>query len=254
MTKGRPIALILHGTLGHKDYLFQKALAARLPLDSFRFDFRGSRESGGTSTHGGLANDVEDVRVVVAYLTQKYGYKIDLLVGHSRGSIVAMRWLCTSDESKYVGGFVNVSARYKMDRVLVQSTTLPFKLNEHGYFDWKITVAGKPVVARITAEDLREFASWDTSLVWKYFPSATDVLTVHGMADEIVPPYDATVYARALETRSPGTHNLHFVEYADHNFTKHKEEVVDAILQWWEKKTRGELKPGLWQTSVTHKL
>ena len=39
-TQGRKIALILHGTLGHKDYLFQKALAAQLPLDSFRFDFR----------------------------------------------------------------------------------------------------------------------------------------------------------------------------------------------------------------------
>jgi pimeloyl-ACP methyl ester carboxylesterase len=118
----------------HKDYLFQKALAASLPLDSFRFDFRypsrcvgcchlfnnafncrGSRESGGVSRHGGLANDVEDLRVVVAYLIQEYGYKIDLLVGHSRGSLVAMRWLCTSDEGKNVGGFVNVSARYKMD-------------------------------------------------------------------------------------------------------------------------------------------
>ena len=79
------------------------------------FDCRGSRESGGISRHGGLANDVEDLRVVVAYLTQEDGYKIDLLVGHSRGSVVAMRWLCTSDEGKNVGGFVNVSARYKMD-------------------------------------------------------------------------------------------------------------------------------------------
>lgn len=85
------------------------------PTFNNAFDCRGSRESGGTSRHGGLANDVEDVRVVVAYLTQEYGYKIDLLVGHSRGSIVAMRWLCTSDEGKDVGGFVNVSARYKMD-------------------------------------------------------------------------------------------------------------------------------------------
>lgn len=252
-TRGRPIALILHGTMGHKDYLFQKALAAGLPLDSFRFDFRGAHESGGSWKLGALADDVEDLRVVVAYLVQEYGYKIDLLVGHSRGSIVAMRWLCTSDEGKHVGGFVNVSARYKMDRVL-QSTKPPFKLNEHGYFDWKVTVAGRTLVARITAEDLRTFASWDTSVVWKYFPSATDVLTVHGMADKLVPPYDAIVYARALGARSPGTHNLHFIEYADHNFTEHKGEVVDAILQWWGKKTRGDLRTGLWQTGALHKL
>lgn len=64
----------------------------------------------------------------------------------------------------------------------------PFKLNERGYFDWKVTVAGRTVVTRVTAEDLRAFASWDTSIVWKSFPSATDVLTVHGMADTVVPP------------------------------------------------------------------
>ena len=31
--------------------------------------------------------------------------------------------------------------------------------------------------------------------------------------------YDATIYARALGARSPGTHNLAYVEEADHNFT-----------------------------------
>ena len=31
--------------------------------------------------------------------------------------------------------------------------------------------------------------------------------------------YDALIYARALTDRSPGTHNLHLVEDADHNFT-----------------------------------
>ncbi|KAH9059976.1 Alpha/Beta hydrolase protein [Lactarius vividus] len=252
-TRGRPIALILHGTMGHKDYLFQKALAARLPLDSFRFDFRGAHESGGTFSQGGFADDVEDVRVVVAYLTQEYGYKIDLVIGHSRGSVVAMRWLCTSDEGKHVSGFVNVSARYRMDKIL-HSSKPPFKLNEHGYSDWKVTVAGRTIVTRITAEDLRAFASWDTSIVWKCFPSATDVLTVHGMADKLVPPYDATIYARALGTRTPGTHNLYFIEFADHNFTQHKGQVVDAILQWWEKRKHGGLKTGLWQTGVPHKL
>jgi len=239
--------------MGHKDYLFQKALAARLPLDSFRFDFRGAHESGGVWRYSILADDVEDVRVVVAYLTQEYGYKIDLLIGHSRGSIAAMRWLCTSNEGKHVGGFVNVSARYRMHKVL-QSNKPPFKLNEHGYFDWKVTVAGRTIVTRITAEGLRAYASWDTSIVWSSFPSATDVLTVHGMADKVVPPYDATIYARALGARVPGTHNLHFVEHADHNFTKHKREVVDTILQWWKKRTRGELETGLWQTGVPHKL
>ena len=81
---------------------------------------------------------MEDVRVVVAYLTQEYGYKIDLLVGHSRGSIVAMRWLCTSDEGKHVRGFVNVSARYKMDvrgiRPLSKSVSVSNPLCSREYY------------------------------------------------------------------------------------------------------------------------
>lgn len=120
----------------HKDYLFQKRLALRLPLDSFRFDFRyvplkglrsspiyrfffllcsGNHESGGTWKQAAIHEDVEDLRIVVAYLTSHYGYEVDLVVGHSRGSVVGMSWCCTSEEGKKVGGFVNASGRYRME-------------------------------------------------------------------------------------------------------------------------------------------
>jgi hypothetical protein len=56
--------------------------------------------------------------------------------------------------------------------------------------------------------------------------------------------YDALIYARALGNRSPGTHSLHLVEGADHNFTKRQDDVVNAILQWWDARQRGEL-PGV---------
>lgn len=66
--RSRPrIVLIVHGILGshlnkqisvihctkgcwigHKDYLFQRLLAEKLPYSSFRFDFRGNGESGGS--------------------------------------------------------------------------------------------------------------------------------------------------------------------------------------------------------------
>lgn len=108
------VALILHGTLGHKDYLFQKRLALALPIDSFRFDFRGSHESGGAFRYGGLESDVEDIDTVVEYLKAQ-GYTIDLIVGHSRGSIAGMRWMCLKGYD--VKGFVNVSARYRMEKI-----------------------------------------------------------------------------------------------------------------------------------------
>ncbi|KAJ3559594.1 hypothetical protein NP233_g11227 [Leucocoprinus birnbaumii] len=113
-TKGRKIALILHGTMGHKDYLFQRRLAQRLPMDSFRFDFRGNHETGGTWKQGALEEDLEDLNAVVAYLTSTYGYEIELVVGHSRGSLVGFRWISTTEVGRKVPAFVNASGRYRM--------------------------------------------------------------------------------------------------------------------------------------------
>ena len=64
---------------------------------------------------GALADDVVDIEVVVAFLTSQLGYTIDLVVGHSRGSLVGLRWICTAPEGVNVSAFVNVSGRYRME-------------------------------------------------------------------------------------------------------------------------------------------
>lgn len=117
----------------HKDYIFQKRLALRLPIDSFRFDFRyvflsllvlffpstvirrGTHESGGTWRQTPILNDVEDIRVVAAFLSSRYGYHVDLVVGHSRGANVGIYWCCMTEEGRSVRAFVNVSGRYRME-------------------------------------------------------------------------------------------------------------------------------------------
>lgn len=63
---------------------------------------------------GGFNNDVEDLEAVVEYLTSRFGYTIDLLIGHSRGVVTAFRWMCTAKEAVGVRGFINVSGRYRM--------------------------------------------------------------------------------------------------------------------------------------------
>lgn len=75
---------------------------------------RGNHESGGQWRQGGFADDVEDLVTVVAYLRSTYGYEVDMVVGHSRGSVVGMHWVCTSEEGKGVRALVNVSGRYQM--------------------------------------------------------------------------------------------------------------------------------------------
>ncbi|KAJ7904807.1 ectomycorrhiza-regulated esterase [Mycena leptocephala] len=256
-TQGREIALILHGTLGHKDYLFQRRLAQRLPQDSFRFDFRGNHESPGTWNQSAFVDDLEDLSAVAQYLLNVYGYVVTTVIGHSRGSIVGMRWLCTAPEACNVTAFVNASGRYRMNKILESAVAKKWRegFAVDGYYDWTTTVARKTVTARIQPADLDRFVSWDTSLVWDKFPANVHVLTLHGLSDNTVPPYDSIIYARALGSRSPGTHTLHMVEDADHNFTGRQDQVVDYIIEWWDLYERGELKSsGLWMTGVRGKL
>ncbi|TRM62165.1 Alpha/Beta hydrolase protein [Schizophyllum amplum] len=248
VTKGRAIALILHGTAGHKDYLYQKRLARTLPIDSFRFDFRGNHETPGTWRTDALENDVADLAAVVAYLRVHLGYRIVLLVGHSRGSIVGFRWMCTAPEAQEVDGFVNVSGRYRMRKLYDSPAGQAWQreIAEKGAALWTPVVARRQLALRVTAADLTAFAAFDTSLVWDHFPAHVAVLTVHGLADLTVSPYDAVIYARALGGRAPGTHTLHLMEDAGHNFEGRTGEVVDAIVRWWDLRGRGQLRDGVW--------
>lgn len=45
----------MFNTLGHKNYLFQRLLAEKLPYSSFRLDFRGNGESGGQPGYANMA-------------------------------------------------------------------------------------------------------------------------------------------------------------------------------------------------------
>ncbi len=63
---------------------------------------------------GDLANDLDDIQVVVDYLKINYGYIVKLIVGHSRASIVAFRWLSKAKDGREVPAFVNISGRYRM--------------------------------------------------------------------------------------------------------------------------------------------
>jgi len=251
-TQGRKIALILHGAMGHKDYLYQKRLAHRLPIDSFRIDFRGNHESPGSWRAGAFLNDVQDLELVAGFLKREFGYVIDLIVAHSRGNVAAFRWMCTSSFAKTIRGFVNVAGRYRLE--LIWSQADMEQMNRKGHYDARPLVARKEAFFRISKEDLEEFSAFDPSLIWDKFPQHTHVLTMHGLADNIVPPYDAVLHARALGARKPGTHNLDYVETADHNFTGLRDEVVATILEWYDHLERGTLTTGVWRTGVRGKL
>ena len=52
----------------------------------------------------------------------------------------------------------------------------------------------------------------------------------------------------------PGTHTLHLMEDADHNFTGRQDEVVASILEWWALRQLREIKTGVWLAGTRGKL
>ncbi|KIL62839.1 hypothetical protein M378DRAFT_165300 [Amanita muscaria Koide BX008] len=238
--------------MGHKDYLHQRKLAERLPLDSFRFDFRGNHESTGKWSYSDILGHIADIQTVVDYLQNTYEYVPQLIVSHSLGSLAAFYWIChgRTPDGQQLPAFVNVSGRYRKKTLYESTKEWQKSFQEQGYYEYTGTVARKPVTFRIHLNDFERFANWDTAFVWHKFPSTTDVLTVHGMSDTTVPPSDALIYAKALGARRPGTHALHLMEGADHTFTGHIDELIGSILEWWELRRRGGLNTGIWLPHV----
>lgn len=257
-TRGRPIALFLHGSTGHKDYVYHKKLAQQLPIDSFRFDFRGSHETSGQYTYGNFDSDVADISVVAKHLQSAFGYVVTMVVSHSKASQSAIKYLCTHEEvATNVNCFVNVSGRYRKDidhEQLYPGITKSFETI--GYHEYQATIAGEIKTFMIYPHQIGEGYSWDPSIIQEKFPQHIHVLTIHGMQDTWIPTYDAVLYSGAFGNRSPGTHNLYLIEDADHNFTRpgNREAVVEAILGWYEIVGAGKCRAGVWETGVRPRL
>ncbi|KAL8277665.1 hypothetical protein RQP46_009938 [Phenoliferia psychrophenolica] len=237
-TQGRPIALIIHGVLAHKDQLYHKRLAEAFVkergMDSLRYDLRG--QGGETEGPWGQSNfndDVDDLETVISYLANTYGYFIHSLVGHSRGSIISGVYLCTRPHTP-IKFFVNLSGRYDFSRFL-QRKDYKDAFAKQGYFDWVTKVAGKAVSHRVTPEQVQTFAEWDNSYFITSFPQEMDVLTMHGEADLTVPVADAWDFHRILSQRHPGSHTIKTEPGAGHNWIRPFDEPVNGIMDWFSK-------------------
>ncbi len=76
--------------------------------------YSGCHEMSGTWQQDSLEDEVVNISAVVYYLEKTFGYQVDSIVRHSRVSIVAFCWLCTTEAGKKVSGFVNICGQYHM--------------------------------------------------------------------------------------------------------------------------------------------
>lgn len=244
-TNGRKLALILHGALSHKDQTYHKLLVRSLPFDSFRFDFRSNAETPGTWSISGLNEDLEDLNAVVHHLRAALGYTIEVIVGHSRGSIDGFAWFtryCPDSlpPQLRVPYFVALSTRYNMANIHERNVKYIPSFKREGFYRLQVRVAGEEKEVRIYPEQIEQFAAWPTAQITRDFPHKTDVLLVHGTVDKTVPVTDVASYANMLSgtTRRPGSCVVQLVEHADHNFRGFYPQLVAHIVSWLEERAQ----------------
>lgn len=251
----RRIALILHGLLAHKNQCYHRALAESLPIDSYRFDFRGNGDSKGDWAMGTIDNDVEDLASVVRHLCQQEGYAVDLIVAHSRGTMVSWMYLSRGEQvllrdggSAYLPNLVVVSGRWAMEGMLKTYARFQQGFDKEGFYRWHVTVAGKKREYIVWPKDLEMMAHVKTPQPYvEKLSTNTDVLVVHGTADRTVPSHDAQQFIRVLEanpSRRNGSHRLEMVEGADHMYRGKTEAVVELVCKWYADKSGGLGKGG----------
>lgn len=166
----RPLALILHGVLSHKSQSFHPLLASSLPIDSLRFDFRGNADSplleGQEWDMAGFHEDCRDLDAVVEWMEEEYGYQVEAIIGHSRGSLIGWKWMSEAygddnaqgdgavddEERRWIQtrrqrgagsgrappAWVSLCGRWNMDRIHDRDQVYAEQFKDKGFFEWKV--------------------------------------------------------------------------------------------------------------------
>ncbi|KAK3822455.1 MAG: protein-tyrosine phosphatase-like protein [Linnemannia elongata] len=232
----RRLAIICHGVLGHKNYLFQPSIANVLAphMDTFRFDFRGNGDSEGLMGYSNWDDDKADLDAVIAHF-ERQGYYIYALIGHSRGAISCLNYAATSHHVPMIPYIVSISSRFDMSDVKRKHGPEVLELLEtQGHFDWQARTGGKDIILRVTQQHFDDFLNFDTAAV-AHIPSMTNVLLIHGSNDDVVPVKDiATLQSHLSHARTA----MRIVTNADHNYRKHYNDLSQIIGDYFSAEGR----------------
>ncbi|RKP12371.1 Alpha/Beta hydrolase protein, partial [Piptocephalis cylindrospora] len=217
----RRLALICHGWMGSKNYLFQAQLAKALPFDSFRFDFSGNGESEGFLQWGHFERDIEDIDAAVQLMRQERGYSLDTMIGHSRGALSAFKYATIHPD-----GFrclINVAGRQIMGKLKKSRVK---ELETKGYFEMEYNLRSGRRVIRATREDVASGDAWQKPFV-QNLPPSVRTLTIHGTKDTVNPLSEAVSFANYAPN-----HTLRLLEGADHNLRGFHDTVCAETISW----------------------
>lgn len=174
------IALILHGILAHKNQSYHRELSAQLPIDSFRFDFRGNGETGGEWKVDGVLNDLQDIRSVIKFLQNDLGYEVDVIIAHSRGALAAWTYFSSCEEFNRdlldkPRHFVSLSSRWDLSRAQSRNRKEKEALEKDGVFRLRVKVSGELKEFEIQRSGVERFSRFPIHEIVKKFPAETKV-------------------------------------------------------------------------------
>lgn len=238
------IVFILHGVGGHRDYCYQKELGQALPaetgISTFRFDFRNCGNSDfipnpkeGRRIAG---TDKEDMDALYEHFCQNLGYQLVAVVGHSRGASVMFAWAVNHPEI-YIPDLINCSGRFDAwmykEKVLRSHPTLEVD----GGYHLRAKRYEKYSDEWIPLAEVNDFSD-QISPNYGKIAERTQVFTIFGSQDHIVPVADSAKWANLFD----GRHTLQLIMGGDHNFyggrgpdnkkISYNPQVVRAIVKY----------------------
>ncbi|EAY74661.1 hypothetical protein OsI_02556 [Oryza sativa Indica Group] len=225
-TGSSKIVVLCHGFISTKNDSLILDLTAALTkkgISVFRFDFSGNGESEGEFEYGNYRKEADDLHSVVSYLC-KEKYDVTAIVGHSKGGDVVTLYASIYDDVRLV---INVSGRFDLEKGIEERIGEGSidRINKEGYLDVKDKSGN--VQYRVTKESLMERLSTDIRAVSMSLTKECRFFTVHGSADETIPVEDAYEFAKHIPN-----HKLQVIEGANHNYTAHREELADAVVDF----------------------
>ncbi|KAI8799978.1 Alpha/Beta hydrolase protein [Cladochytrium replicatum] len=228
----RPVVLILHGYLGHKDYLHQRLLAKCLPFPSFRFDFRGNGESTYPQRKNDpfiyFKEDVRDLNLVIDTLLS-CRWNVYAIVSHSWAVPVALHVVVT--RPNVIRAIVNIAGRFSnMSGYCKMYPGIEKAIDEDGKYKTINTLKrGHDEMLQLSRQTLEVWKEWDILMQTKILllPKSVAVLTIHGNDDELISVNDALQFGRVIQN-----HTLVIINGGNHVFSNKQQELVEIIISW----------------------
>ncbi|XP_059453188.1 uncharacterized protein LOC132183786 isoform X2 [Corylus avellana] len=154
--------------------------------------------------------------------------------GLAGGNVALLYASMFNDVSKVV----NISGRFNLERGIEGRLGKDFlqRIKQNGFIDVK-NKRGKFEYC-VTEESLRDRLSTDTHAACLLIHQDCRVLTVHGSMDKVVPVDDAMEFAKFISN-----HKLHIIEGADHEYTKHQDELASVVLNFVRDRDTSEQLP-----------